>query len=83
MNRYLNEHDLTAVADALADVVIARQLSAKAVLTGVHAFLMAFQTAGRGDAGELAQELFQMSEYFYEISEQRKGPAITEPEWNH
>lgn len=56
--------DLKAITDCLADVVIARQLSAKTVLTGMHAFLMALHASGHADADEVSEELLRMESYY-------------------
>ena len=59
----MNE-DLTAITDCLADVVIARQISAKTLLTGMHAFLMALHASGHADADEVSEELLRMASYY-------------------
>ena len=58
-----------AVAQGLADTVVAHKMSTDNILTGVQAFLMAMEASGHADAAELAEELFHMSEYFHSVSE--------------
>jgi hypothetical protein len=59
----LNE-DLAVITDCLADVVIARQMSAKNVLLGMHTFLMALHASGHADADEVSEELLRMASYY-------------------
>jgi hypothetical protein len=59
----LNE-DLAAITESLADVVIARQISAKTLLTGMHTFLMALHASGHADTDEISEELLRMASYY-------------------
>jgi hypothetical protein len=56
--------DLEAITESLASVVIARQMSAKTVLTGMQAFLMALHASGNADAREVSEELLRMASYY-------------------
>lgn len=56
--------DFIAITVCLANVVIARQLSAKTVLTGIHAFLMALHASGHADADLVSKELLRMACYY-------------------
>lgn len=63
LNLELTE-DLEAITNSLANVVIARQMSAKTVLVGMHTLLMALHASGNADAGKVSEELLRMASYY-------------------
>jgi hypothetical protein len=55
---------VSRVSGLVSDTMIARRLSTKTLLTGIHAFLMALEESGQAETFEVVVELTKMAESY-------------------